>query len=137
MNDNDIIKALNDELKTALTVNHRFMETCDTENPDDDRFITLLSCTINLINRLKAENERLTKDNEQVIKNWHILDKQTKERYAALYEQAKGVVKADAIKEFAAMLKTHLIYPRFPWEEFYINESYIDYLVKEMTEDQK
>ena len=57
LTDSEIVKALDEELKTALIINHRFEESNDTENPDDHRFIALLSRTIKLINRLQAENE--------------------------------------------------------------------------------
>ena len=63
MTDNEIIKALEEELKTALTINHRFEESNDTENPDDHKFIALLINTIKLINRQKAEIERLKHNN--------------------------------------------------------------------------
>ena len=59
MTDKQIVKALEEELKTALTINHRFEESNDTENPDDHKFIALLINTIKLINRQKAEIERL------------------------------------------------------------------------------
>lgn len=67
MNDNEIIKALEEELKTALIINHRFEESNDTENPDDHRFIALLSSTIELINRQQAEIENYIKvaENQQ------------------------------------------------------------------------
>lgn len=65
--DNEIIKALEEELKTALTINHRFEESNDTENPDDHKFITLLSNTIELFNRQKAEIERLNEQQRILI----------------------------------------------------------------------
>ena len=49
MTDNEIIKALEEELKTALIINHRFEESNDTENPDDHRFIALLTMVINRV----------------------------------------------------------------------------------------
>lgn len=64
MNDADIIKALEEELKTALIINHRFEESNDTENPDDHKFIALLINTIDLIKRQKAEIEKLKDDNQ-------------------------------------------------------------------------
>lgn len=74
MTDNDIIKALEEELKTALTINHRFEESNDTENPDDHRFIALLSGTIKLINRQKAEIAELKKTirelEDEVERRW-------------------------------------------------------------------
>lgn len=45
------------------------------------------------------------------------------------------LAKSDAIKEFAERLKTHIIRPEFPWDDFYVNESDIDNLVKELTEE--
>lgn len=131
MNDNDIIKALG------------FCESPDCEctslcpmfyngtNCISDCRGELHKNALDLINRQKAEIERLTKDNERVIKNWHILDERTKERYADLYEQAKGVVKADAIKEFATTLIEDS-------KRFFVSTPFIEHiddLAKEMTGD--
>lgn len=82
MTDNEIIKALEEELKTALVINHRFEESNDTENPDDHKFIALLSNTIKLINRQKAEIE------------WFA-------DIGKMYSE----IRAEAIKEFAERLK--------------------------------
>ena len=64
MKDNEIIKALEEELKTALIINHRFEESNDTENPEDHKFIALLVDTIDLIKRQQAEIERLHEEGE-------------------------------------------------------------------------
>ena len=79
-----------------------------------------LGDAVDLINRQKAEIERLTKENEQAIEKWHILEKRTKERYAELYEEAKEVVRVKAIKEFAERLKNNIDLYRYV-EEYYVN----------------
>ena len=70
MNDADIIKALEEELKTALIINHRFEESNDTENPEDHKFIALLFDTINLINRQKAEIEQWKEEANRYQTMW-------------------------------------------------------------------
>ena len=60
---------------------------------------------LDLINRQKAEIERLQKECNEGFKKWEILGERTKERYAELYEEAKEVVKSEARKEFAERLK--------------------------------
>ena len=97
MFDNDIIKALEEELKTALIINHRFEESNDTENPDDHKFIALLINTIDLIKRQKAEIERL----QDIIDNGAEVCGHCHEKYAHKIAQSK----ADAIKKFAERLK--------------------------------
>lgn len=67
--DEQVKKALEEELKTALIVNHRFETVCDTENPDDHRFIALLSNTIKLINRQEAEIESLKEEIKTTERN--------------------------------------------------------------------
>lgn len=39
----------------------------------------------------------------------------------------------DGIQAFAERLKAHKIRPEFPWDDFYVTEAFIDYLVKEMA----
>ena len=107
MTDTEIIKALEEELKTALTINHRFEESNDTENPDDHRFIALLSRTIKLINRQKAEIERLKESNEKqrlIIES--IDDNMFPLPFETDYDKAIKTAKNEAIKEFAGMLKS-------------------------------
>lgn len=54
---------------------------------------------LDLINRQRAEIERLNAEHDKNFEKWEILDKRTKERYAELYEEAKAVVRAEAYKE--------------------------------------
>ncbi len=70
---------LQEELKTALTINHRFEESNDTENPDDHKFISLLINTIKLINRQKAEIERLKKSRDKWRQIAEDFDRATRE----------------------------------------------------------
>ena len=124
MTDNEIIKALEEELKTALTINHRFEESNDTENPDDHKFIALLINTIKLINRQKAEIERLEAEcgNQSTLWSQH---------YESIFETAKETIKAEAVKEFAERLKEKER-PTFPLA-MVIDVYEIDNLVKEMV----
>lgn len=101
MTDNDIVKALEEELKTALTINHRFEESNDTENPDDHKFIALLINTIKLINRKNAEIERL-------------------ERHTEMYHE----VRAEAVKEFAKRFENELT----KIEDIYIDEEHENFI---------
>ena len=59
---------------------------------------------IDLINRQKAEIERFERENKNAFDKWERLAERTKERYADLYEEAKGVVRAEAVREFAKYL---------------------------------
>lgn len=105
MTDEQIIKAL---------------ECCKSETPGSCRncplykmytanCITVLAQdTIALINRQKAEIESLTNENKVLrdeadngFEKWLILDKRTQERYGQLYQEAKTIVRAEAVKEFA------------------------------------
>ena len=123
MTDKEILKALGEELKTALIINHRFEESNDTENPDDHRFIALLSRTIDLISHQQAEIERLEKirkaDNNLITS----LNK--------CYKTAK----AEAYKEFAEKLKEKCYEDFQETDEMlspYVTDDDIDNLLKEM-----
>lgn len=72
----------------------------DCFNCNFDCDANLMESALDLINRQQAEIERLKEENDKNFEKWEILDKRTKERYAELYEEAKGVVRAEAVKEF-------------------------------------
>ena len=95
--------------------------------------VTIAKEALDLINRYKAENERLKKQNESKFEQWLILDKRTEEKYAKLYEEAKEIVKTEAIKEFAERLKEKSEHFELERENF-VSEADIDNLVKEMTD---
>ena len=139
MTDNEIIKALEEELKTALIINHRFEESNDTENPDDHRFIALLSRTIKLINRQKAEIER----SKGSVQEW-VDGKCLSQKHLLMIGKLQNEIeqtKAKAIKEFAERLKqnsrkTGMILRGTHWEDKYtITDVELDNLVKEMVGD--
>lgn len=118
MTDNDILKAL---------------EWCGCEE---------CMAILDLINRQKAEIERYAKENNEKYNKWEILDNRTKQRYAELYEEAKAVVRFEAIKEFAERLKRELQEncPTITAEEddfsgydIFETDDIIDNLVKEMA----
>lgn len=148
MTDNEIIKALEEELKTALTINHRFEESNGTESPDDHRFISLLSDTIKLINRLKAENKEF---DEKIVIQAGVIDWQAKEinrqkaEIESLNEKERILIfqlyeeREKAIKEFAKRLKERscVRYMNAITETAYqILKSDFDNLVKEMVGDE-
>lgn len=75
------------------------------------------------INRQKAEIDQL--HNLVIAKHKEINRLDDYMQYA----------KAEAIKEFAERLKALKIKPEFPWDDFYVTETTIDNLVKEMAEN--
>lgn len=138
MTDNDVIKALeccgkSDECDGAncpyYNVPYSDKKTCEG---------MVMYDALDLINRQKAEIERLEEEHNKNFEKWKILDERTKERYKELYQEAKAIVRAEAIKEFAERLKRQVItVPLCQYEEYgYKAVHYeIDDLVKEMTEE--
>ena len=61
------------------------------------------------INRQQKEVDRYERESNSKFDKWKLLDDRTKQRYAELYEEAKSVVRAEAIKEFAERLKERQI----------------------------
>ena len=115
MTDNEIIKALGYCL--------------DAVDEGDTKTFDFLSEVISLINRQKAENEKMRLDTECLVA-------QIKEDYMQIVVLSRKLktAKSKAIKEFAERLKELKIRPEFPWDDYYVNEGTIDNLVKEMTE---
>lgn len=48
-----------------------------------------------------------------------------------------ATIKVEAVKEFAERLKKKVQKPEFPWEDFFICESDIDEVLKEMESENK
>ena len=107
MTDNEIIKALEDEVKSAEYVDSYYCNGVD---------LTLIKSVIDLINRLQAEIERLTKETMNM---------------AVTIEACQS----EAIKEFAERLKQKSEYYENGqgWEGRICYEDDIDKLVKEMV----
>ena len=131
MSDNEIIKALE-----CCAQPNAICKECPCHDPylkypcaDQLKWAALV-----LIEKQKAEIERFERENKQNFDKWQILDKRTKERYAELYEEAKGVVRAEAIKEFAERLKKHFeTYADDEESNAIYMRNLIDDLVEEMT----
>lgn len=87
---------------------------------------------LDLINRQQVEIERYERENNSKFDKWKLLDDRTKQRYAELYEEAKSVVRAEAIKEFVEKLKEDL-----KSNNYIVSFDRIDNLVKEMVGDDK
>ena len=109
MTDNEIVKTLEccaeDKCRECPLLN------------DDCGEVILCKNALDLINRQKAEIERLEKDRASLIEHLKKSRKQTK------------TAKAEAIKEFAERVKVVVKFNYIVWDE------QIDYIVKEMVGD--
>lgn len=83
----------------------------------------------------KSEIERLNTENNKNFDKWNILEERTKKRYAELYQEAKSVIRAEAVKEFVERLKDKSLTKWDYHDAVDIEE--IDNLVKEMVGDKE
>ena len=113
MTDNEIIKAL----ELCATLDSRNCKKCPCREICNENNGTLTKSTLDLINRQKAEIERLQKniDGLNIFTKNHIT-----------------VIRSQAIKEFAERLKEHRYGELNNCISFSVG--YLDNLVKEMTE---
>lgn len=132
MTDNEIVKALEccsikEDCKGCYFDTHEAEDICARE---------VVKNAFDLINRQQAEIERLNRENNENFDKWNVLDERTKKRYAELYEEAKSVVRTEAVKEFAEKVKEKL-----SWDTGYddkrLFENDIDEIVKEIAGDAK
>lgn len=115
MNDNEIIKAL--ECCKDEEGLH-FCSICPMyKNDPDNDFCQENLCenALDLINRQRAEIEDLKDINEHL--NVFVLE-----------------AREAAIKEVFEKLKAIKVKPEFPWDDFYVTESMLEEVEKEMTE---
>jgi hypothetical protein len=129
MTDNEIIKALESEVKSAEYVDSYYCDGVD---------LTLIKNTLDLINRQHAEIERLNIENEILSKNADNAFQDGLNEAQDLYaEQVKAEIKSEAIKEFAERLKQKSEYYENGqgWEGRICYEDDIDKLLKEMVGD--
>lgn len=132
MADTETIKAL----EGAVLNSKRYdIKVCPTD-------VYKLENALDFITRQQAEIERLQKNSTRNLEKWKILDNRTKERYAELYEEAKKVLKSEAVKEFAEKLKNKIKTecnpygkPTFDYDTSISIMLYIDNLVKEMGDE--
>lgn len=115
MTDNEIINALECCMGCLCTECPYYDESADLE--DRDCMGVLVVNALKLINRQKAEINRLKKYDE--------------ERDIRLHARLTATARAEAIKEFAEKLKEHYFWNL---ERAAIFEEDIDNFVKEMTE---
>ena len=119
MTDNDVIKALNDCMNTECRDCPLSYNQCEIEHGGVPTFI------VNLINRQKAEIERL----KQNLKEAHIDIRETKDQFELLDIEHEAI-RISAYKEFAERLKEC-----FHTETYYHSDSIkqcIDRVEKEM-----
>lgn len=67
-----------------------------------------LKNALDLINRQKAEIERLKSANAEKFRQWDMLAEKSKQHYADLYNEAKDTLKAEAYKEYHIKAKSCL-----------------------------
>ena len=91
--DEEIIKALECHIKAEDCEGCEMFGGCEE--------IILTERVLDLINRQRAEIERLNSANGKKFRQWDMLAEKTKQHYANLYEEAKDSLKAESYKEFA------------------------------------
>ena len=96
------------------------------------------------ITRQQAEIERLELANDEKFSQWNMLAEKTKQHYADLYNEAKDILKAEAVKEFENRLKNKIKVECNPYCKPTCDYStgieimrYIDNLVKEIVDNEK
>lgn len=142
MTEKDIVKALGfckrDAYYTRCNSKCPLIDYCES---DEESEMNICGLALDLINRQKAEIEKLKADNKKMFDKWEILDNATKQYYADLYADSIEAERAEAIKEFAKELKENLRLEDdcdydcascfYECKEYVPN---IDILVKEITE---
>lgn len=127
MTDNEIIKALE-----CCGDPYSLCVECPIKN---DRRCNerLANYALDIINRQQADIDRLNSANDEKFSQWNILAEKTKQHYADLYNEAKDILKSEAVKEFAERLKE--METQGFWEtDGYVGVDQINNLVKEMTQ---
>ena len=104
--DNDAPRMTDNEIIKAFRLCHRqngvipcpecpyYLEDTDECLGDNNADI------LDLINRQKAEIERYEKEHKENFDKWKMLADKTKNHYEELYQEAKAIIKAEAVKEF-------------------------------------
>lgn len=138
MTDNEIIKALEcciEDEDCAHCPSIKEMPYCSND---------IIVGALNLIKRQQAEIERLNSANDKNFSQWNILAEKTKQHYADLYNEAKDILKSEAVKEFGDRLKNKIkiecnpyCKPTSDYGTGIAIMRYIDNLVKEKMDNEK
>lgn len=140
MTDNEIIEALKGCFNGILS---DYCLNCPLYDDDSCQYV-LKKKAIDLINRQKAEIERLKQENKEYCEANRIIAYQRNQRdkeIRALHNQLNGLnfmdkqIKSEAIKEFAERLKERYESVDGQYIDRVLNSD-IDTLIKEMTEVQ-
>jgi hypothetical protein len=124
MTDNEIIKAVN---YCANAKDYEDCEKCPIKNTCDNHSERFVVVVADLINRQKAEIERLTAKVNR-------LKKYDEERDIRLHARLTADARAEAIKEFAERLKGAKQYSIVRHENI-VPVAVIDWILKEMVGD--
>ena len=129
MTDNEIVKALE-------VCDNSFCEDCKYHDKLFNCRDNLIRDALDLINRLQAENERLTKENTILSQNADTAFQDGLNEAQDLYaEQVKTEIKAEAYKEFAEKVKKN---QRKLFNYIYSEDGFgaiVDNLLKELVGD--
>lgn len=138
MNDEEIIKALEcctEDEDCANCPSIKEIPYCSND---------IMVGALNLIKRQQAEIERLNSANDEKFNQWNILAEKTKQHYADLYNEAKDILKAEAVKEVGDKLKNKIKIECNPYGKPTLDYNsgiaimrYIDNLVKEKVNNEK
>ena len=131
MTDNEIIKALEccgDSYSTCAECPIKDDNGCNEQ---------LANYALDIINRQQAEIERLESANDKKFNQWNMLAEKTKQHYADLYNEAKDILKSEAVKEFAERLKekSFKTIRNYGLTKDVVEVCDIDNLVKEMVSE--
>ena len=99
---------------------------------------------LDLINRQKAEIERLESANDEKFRQWDMLAEKSKQHYADLYNEAKDILKSEAYKECLAKVKNYIKThcnpygkPDFDYDTSIRILNFINNLLKEMVGEEE
>lgn len=104
--DEEIIKALECHFNEEIDKEPFRCVDCPLYNDTSPSCTEALrSYALDLINRQKAEIDRLNSANDEKFRQWDMLAEKTKQHYSDLYNEAKDILKAEAYKEFAERIR--------------------------------
>lgn len=105
MTDNEIIKALEYCKDCSANLNVEIIDLINRQQEEIENAKAEIKICAEVIERQDTEIERLNSANDEKFRQWDMLAEKTKQHYADLYNEAKDILKAEAVEEFAYRLK--------------------------------
>lgn len=159
MTDNEIIKALEccgdpdsicaecpikDDCGCNEHLANYALDLITRQQADIDRLQSMNQIKLDAIYDLQAEIKRLNSINDEKFNQWNMLAEKTKQHYADLYNEAKDILKSEAVKEVGDKLKNKIKIecnpygkPTLDYDSGIAIMRYIDNLVKEIVNNEK